>query len=89
LTTLVEIDDEETVALADIQCAIKELDKFKKQTTFFPNAGAAATVHQSTIQSLLSKMGMEEKSIDVRKDHQAAGGYPSIHLCCIHVDTHF
>ncbi|KAF8341699.1 hypothetical protein F5887DRAFT_919053 [Amanita rubescens] len=71
LTALVEINDEETVALADIQCAIKQLDKFNKQMTFLPNAYAAAAIHQCTIQSLLIKLGME-KCINISKEHQAA-----------------
>ncbi len=78
----VEINEEETVALANVRRAIKLLDKFNKQTVFLPSARAAAAVHQTMIQSLLIKLGMEEKTgVGVVEKHKVAGGYPFTYLC--------
>lgn len=80
LTTLVELNDEENITLADIQRAIKELEKFNKKTAFMPNARSAAAVHQSTIESLLTKLGKEEKGVAIKEKHRTAGGYLLMHL---------
>ena len=78
LTMSIEIDDTEIVALADIQCAIKQLDKFNKLLALMPNACAAAAVQ-------VTKLGKEEKNIPVtEKKHQAAGRVLFRHPC---VDT--
>jgi len=78
---LIEINDEENVALADIQHAIKQLNRFHKQTASRSNGCAAAVVHQATIRSLLEELGKEGSDIAVGETYGAAGGYPFMHLC--------